>query len=553
MNSADNNPIEPAAAGQPRPADPVDEVLLTRYIEGRLDMIERLGVEDMLRTNAAARRRLDALREEEELIREALGSVSEPSVRLSDKVIAALHTEERVRQQALRARRVRRHVFAVLSAAAMLVLCVWLVSPRDSMGTAISGTPAALVTPNGDRRILTKDMRVFEGDRVVTAQGQFVRLRLTNWAVLDIDEHSKLRVDRSRPAPTFHLEAGRVGVRTQKQEVIIRLAQGTARISAGALVDVWLPEPADAVWPALLEPSPHERDVRGTTGVPPVADVRAAPAVVTVISGTAYVANEKLPGGIPLDSGSRALLWPQKRAVMPLDLAGSRVLNARQGSTWHALEGLSPQDRTVIGLLERPDFEDLGRRLSMTGNTSEPVMKAVSQALGLLRDAMQTAAPQDRADKLAAAQQALRLAYAPLKAHDEHRVLGRLLEGLAHLERGRALMAVLTSSPNGKAAETRNAAIAAFDAARVALEETLKPDPDAAPAQAAGLRRCAPPPLTPRRNSRNCAARWGAPSKLWPRGLAKRWCWKPAERRVARRTPARRRCATRRPKRSRKS
>jgi hypothetical protein len=175
------------------------------------------------------------------------------------------------------------------------------------------------------------------------------------------------------------------------------------------------------------------------------------------------------------------LLWKQTRSITPLDQEASRVIETRQGQTWHALDGAGPQDRKLIGLLGPPDFEDLGRRLNLAGNTKPQVAKAVTDALALLEDAEQAEAPEQREVKLAAAQQALRLAYAPLGANDEHRPLGRLLEGLAHLERGRALVAsgALTTSSGGASESKRTAAAAAFDAARVAFEESLRPDAEA--------------------------------------------------------------------------
>jgi len=470
MDIGNDKPIEHAAAGQAGADEPVDELLLARYIEGRLDKAECHALEEMLRVNAAARRRLDALREEERLLAEALETLSEPSKRLGDKVVATLHAEERARLQALRTRRVRRHVFAMLAAAASLVLCIWLIRPRDSMGTAVSGTPATLRTINNDVRAFTKDSRFYEGDSIITAQGQFVRLRLANGTLLDLDEHSRLHVEKSKPVPAFRLECGRMGLNAPQGETLIRLSQGTVRASAGALADIWLPRPVETVWPVELEPVPG-------TAQPPAA-TGEYPAVVTVLSGTVYIANQKLPSGVPVSRGCRAVFGPQTRSIAALDLAASHVLESRQGKTWHALDGVSPQDRTVIGLFEPPDFEDLGQRLNMAGNTTPAVAKAVTEALALLQAATQTAAPaQARAEQLAAAQQALRVAYAPLKATDDHRALGRLVEGLAHLERGRALMACSAAAASAAAREKdRSAAAAAFDAARVAFEEALNVD-----------------------------------------------------------------------------
>ena len=98
---------ETSAAGSP---DSPDWEMLHRYLENRLDAKERAGVEEILRTQAAARRTLDALREEQRLLREALEVRVEPSYRISDKVLFQLFSEERQRQQAARSSRWRRQV-----------------------------------------------------------------------------------------------------------------------------------------------------------------------------------------------------------------------------------------------------------------------------------------------------------------------------------------------------------------------------------------------------------------------------------------------------------
>ena len=245
------NPIGPAGSGQ-TPGEPLDELLLSRYMDGRLSDTEVHTLEERLRTDPVSRRRLDALREEERLLREALEPASEPSRRLGDKVIAVLHAEERQRQQDVRGRRVRRHVFTLLAAAASLLVCVWLVRPRDSVGTAVSGTAATVVTLNNDRRPLTADGRFYEGDQIITAEGQFVRLRLASGAVLDLDEHSRLSIEKARPLPTLRLENGRMGVSSPQGDVLVHVPQGAVQVTAGALADVWLPRPAEVIWPDAL-------------------------------------------------------------------------------------------------------------------------------------------------------------------------------------------------------------------------------------------------------------------------------------------------------------
>jgi hypothetical protein len=469
MSNVTDNPIAPGSN------DPVDEVLLSRYLEGRLDETERRALEELLRTNAAARRRLDALREEERLLREALETLSEPSVRLSDAIIAKLHAEERARCQAVRVQRVRRHVFTVLAAAASLLLCVWLVRPRDAAGTLVSGTAASLTTPAGDRRVLNKDSRVYEGDRIGAALGQFVRLRLAGDAILDIDEQTRLLIARSRPAPALELEAGRIGVRTEREDVQVHVPQGVVRVAPGSLVDIWLPRPAEIAWPGALEPL-------ASVASAPAAATAELPAVVTVLAGAADVTNAMPAGTVTVSGGGRAVFQNATRSIVAVDLRRSRALDVRQGRSWHALDGVAPEGRAVIGLLDQPDFADLGRRLRMTDGAPQQVVQAVAEPLAQLQAAMRATDAAQRAEQLAAAQQALREACAPLKAGDERRAFGRVLEGLAHLERGRALVA----PPAGSDVTRLLAAAAAFDAARVAFEEALKTETETGADQADG-------------------------------------------------------------------
>src|SRR5258708_6346952 len=146
--------------------DPVDELLLHRYMEGRLNETERLSTEALLRTSAAARRTLDALREEERLLAESLQRRSEPGKRLGDKVIAALHAEARFRLEGLRRQRLRRQVFSFIGLAACLLLAIWVVKPRESAGNAVSGSSATITTPSGERRALNKNTRFYEGDQI---------------------------------------------------------------------------------------------------------------------------------------------------------------------------------------------------------------------------------------------------------------------------------------------------------------------------------------------------------------------------------------------------
>jgi hypothetical protein len=467
-----SNEINNFAAHSGTP-DPIDELQLIRYLDGRLEGAQKQEVEDLLRTNAAVRRRLDALREEERLLREALETLSEPSKRLSDKVISTLHTEERFRLQAIRNKRLRRNLVWGLGVAASFVLCVWLMKPRDSMGSAVAGTGGTVVLPTGERRPFGKNNSFYEKDQIVTAAGQFLRLRVSNEAQIDLDERSKLVVEKNKPEPAFRLESGRLGLQTAQQDVIVRLPQGMIRVTAGSVVDVWLPLVAKAEWPEWLMTPP----MLGTASAKARGD-NGLPAIVTVISGSVSANNDVVSGeGVQTTQGNRLPLYKNQTPVAKsVDLTSSRVIETRRGNSWHGADvaasaSTGPQDRALIGLFDKPDFKELGQRLGMTKNTPE----AVATALNQLQDGMMTGDPLARAEKLAAGQQALRAAYEPLASDDERRDFGRMLEGLAHLERGRSLM--MKQSPD------RVAAHAAFDAARVAFEEAIRQDgtPDTKP------------------------------------------------------------------------
>ena len=447
MNHETNNLI---ARGS---ADEIDELQLQRYLDGRLNETERLDVEEMLRSNAAARRRLDALREEDRLIHDALENVSQPSHRLGDKVIATLHSEERSRVHILRNSRVRRLVLGSVGLAASLLLCVYLIKPREPVGTAVSGTAATLVTPTGDRRPLARDSRLYEGDQVSTTQGQFVRLQVGPQTFLDLDENSRISIENSRPTPQVRLESGRMGL-SANREMTVDVAQGIVRSMPDAVVDIWLPSPSQAIEPrglSLIES-------RSTKSIEkPVA-------VITVLSGTIYVGNEKNPAGVAVEKGYRVTLNGQSRSIARVDLGAAHVLETRRPGSLHTLDGVSAPDRALLGLLDAPDFNALNNALGMGKNAP-----AAAEALVQLQQAMKTADLKVRAEKLGAAQEALRVACEAFAADDLRRPSGRMLEGLAHMERGRTLLTLALAEPAAK-----SAAQIAFEAARVAFEEALK-------------------------------------------------------------------------------
>ncbi|MFH0939392.1 MAG: hypothetical protein V1899_08945 [Planctomycetota bacterium] len=484
------NPISPDSSSKLEVHSPVvdDELLLHRYLDGRLGEKEQTFVNNWLNSSAAARRTLAALREEDQLLREALESRIEPSKRFSDKALATLHNEERVRLHVVRGRRLRRQVLAVMSVAAAIILCLYLVKPREPVGLAVSGTGATVQTPVGEVHAFSKNSPLYEGDLLITTQSQFVRLRLSNGAILDVDEQSRISPEKGL-IPTLRMDTGRVGINAanSKQDVLIHLPQGMVRVLAGALVDLWLPQPSGALSPELFDaqkartmqttrtntsstPATMELSAVAQASLPAVAQASlpavaqaSSPAVITVIKGMAFVATEKYPEGFSVADGVRSVFTPQSRIVRPINLAGSRVLELRSDASWHALDNLNPANRILLGLLDAPDFMDLGWRLGLTRKGP-----AIEQALKALQEGMLTGDVHQRTQKLATGQVALRAAYETLHQEDEVRRIGRMLEGLAHIERGLALA-------SASALTGANSAHVAFSAASVAFDEAQQP------------------------------------------------------------------------------
>ena len=457
-------------------AEPTDWILLHRYLENRVDPQERLNVEEILRTNAAARRTLDALREEQRLLREALEVRAEPSHRLGDKVLFQLYAEERTRQQAARSRRWRRHASIGIGIAAAVALCIFLIRPRDAAGTAEYGAVAQVVPLSGDVRLLTHGTRIYEGDCVYTLPGQFIRLKLFNKSHLDLDESSRIVVEKGGNSPALRLLSGRLGLNAigTRNTAVIYLPQGSVTVPPGAQVDVWLPQPSNAIGalaPALLPGAPLDNSAKSS-------DLSGS-AVVTVLKGSINVANEQSPNGVTLSDGQRivftagASIAAGSSAISKIDMG--ELLEARDDSTCWNKQETGPQDRSALGLLDEQDYVDLGRRLKMDVKIPAPI----PQALQSLQAAHAEKTPAERAAKLSAGQTELRRAYDVLELTDVRRPYTRMVEGLAHSERGRLL-----ADTNGK---PEASASSAFEAACVAFEEALRPnaeDTTAKPANA---------------------------------------------------------------------
>ncbi|HYF49443.1 MAG TPA: hypothetical protein VEJ63_08560 [Planctomycetota bacterium] len=468
MSSVNDNNLTGGSSERSATPAPIDELQLQRYLDGRLDSKERAEVEDLLKQNAAARRTLDALREEESLLRDAFEPRVEASKRIGDKVLMTLHQEERFRINAERNRRLRRQVTGLMGAAATVVLCLWLIKPRDAAGTMISGIPATLTTSAGETRPLAKDTPVYEGDIISAAQGQFLRVQLSAGALLDIDERSKVEIERG-PGVVLGLNSGRIGVDAthSRQDIVVHLPQGRAQIAAGALVDLWLPTPSNAISPSIFEPTPAQDN----SGAPPTA-------VLTVIRGSAYLTTERYPEGLPLSAGQRSIFTPSSRSIRKIDISASRVLESRGDNGWHGSEGVGPRDRVAIGLLNPPSFSELGRSLKLT----QKGVAGIDTILAQLDEAMKESNSAERARKLGAAQAELRSKHEVFPREHEGYYFGRTLEGLALIQHGRALVAAGLPAQHS------------FHAAAAAFDEALDPIPE--------------PGEQPRKRDENDKPRW---------------------------------------------
>jgi len=399
MSDAKRILSETATAGGNADGEAV-EMLLQRYLDGRLDVDDRQLVDTHLRTDAAIRRRCDALREEARLLREALEPLSEPAHRLGDKVLAQLHQEERFRLNAQRNRRVRRHILTGMSVAAALALCVMLVRPRDAMGTAVSGTGAVVQTVTGERKPLTKEMRVYEGDVLSTGLAQFVRLQLSGGGTLDLDEQSRLNFSAYAPNTTYALESGRVGIKTGSSALTLQLPQGKVFIEAGSLVDIWLPQTSAALWPAAIELQPRARANKTNTATPIAS--------VTVIEGMVSVQPLRQSAAVRIDAGCRATLTDSSRTTQRIDLSRSLAVETRRGHTLHAQDNPSVTGAQVLGLLKPLQFAALAEQLELVAAGSDAKKNPIVDALKQLDTALLDTDDYRRKDALAAAQPANR-------------------------------------------------------------------------------------------------------------------------------------------------
>ena len=440
-------------------AGPPDEQRLQRFIEGRLGADEQRAVQAQLARSPETRRTLDALREEDRLLREALASLSEPPRPIGEKVLAILHAEQRRRSAVLVARRWRRGLLAAISAAAVLLLAFYALGPQKAAGRMVSGTGAAVVRLGAPPVQLGQDGRLYEGDVLLAGAGEFVRLRLAEGSLADVDEDSRLEIAKGGSAPLLGLESGRAyfQVAPQSHGLRVRTALGYVRGAAGACFEVWLAGPVPA-WPPDWAGAYSPKQTR--------AAGQAQVACVTVLEGTAYVREPSSAQEVPVSFLARSVLGPGRSAADIMLFEDRQALDSRR-EPWHGLQGRAPPALGLLGLLPPFDWVDLGANMGLTeAVVGASVQEAVKAALQVLAQAEATAEPALRAERFGKGQQDLRLATQGLPLASDLRWPGRVLEGLAHYERGRALLAVGTS-------EAKSQAHSAFLAATLAFHEAL--------------------------------------------------------------------------------
>lgn len=454
MSEPEANKMEGAA--------PVFGVELQRYMDGRLSPAEQQQLEERLKTDAATRRTLDAMREEVKLLREGLEHLSEPPYKIADKVMQGVYEDYRRRMAAVRARRLRNRFVAALSAAALLMLAVWMVRPRDPAGEVASGNRVNLL--RGDvLEPLSKHGKLHEGDVLVTGRGEFARLRFADGSIVDLDEDSRLVVETVRNGTAIlQLEAGRAGIEVGGENLGFTLKTGAGQLQAdpGAALDVWLPAPSVARMPQGLD---------AWKAAAPAEKPGAAPGVVAlaVQDGTVYIHTPDYPRGLAIEALRRVVFGPGKPLNGGGVLAAPHALDSRR-EAWAAADGSGPQDRVLLGLFAPFDFQDLSRRFGLQGDLpgGETAAKAMQTALSELQAAGAAVQPADIAARLSHGQQLLREVAQGFPLSFEGRRRARVLEGLAHYERGRVLQALNT-------AQGRSGAQAAFLAATVAFNEAM--------------------------------------------------------------------------------
>jgi hypothetical protein len=364
-----------------------------------------------------------------------------------------LYAEWRQRESLRRTRRLRHQLIAAVSVAAVLVFAFLALRPRETAGNVVAAAGGSLLRGTNPPAAIERNDRLCSGDVLLTGRGQFVRLRLAQGAVVDLEEQSRLKLEHRGGAPLLFLEKGRAGIQAAREvaPLCVRTEAGEFVFSAEASGEVWLARTSAVRWPEWLEPWKSAAEVLDPPG-PPVT-------CVTVASGSVHVSGP----------GYRKTLARGERLLAAAGSEAQFVKAAAPPSRGGWQESLHvPEDRPLLGLARVQDLPELARRWGIGEKLKVPpaTLETLRAAMGELAAGLAATEAAERAAKLGEGQRRLREVVQALDLREENRWLGRTLEGLAFYERGRALRAL--------AGETaRDEAQAAFQAAAMAFEEAL--------------------------------------------------------------------------------
>ena len=235
-------------------------------------------------------------------------------------------------------------------------------------------------------------------------------------------------------------------------------------IQPGAKADIWLPVATASRWPQLFYEVQPQRAVAATS-------TTNTPAIVTVFAGYAQIECLSSSASLTARSGVRALITKTSIAPRQVNIAGSRVLDIRGDDGLHTRENAAPTEWVLFGMMDKPQFETLGRRWGLTSPESA-VSARIQDSLQQLDAAAKVSVHAARAEQLAAGLQSLRQACETLAQSDDRRRFALTLEGLAHFEQGCARLA----AGGGKESDPQ----VSFEAARVAFDAALERHLDSA-------------------------------------------------------------------------
>lgn len=449
------------------------EERLLQYAEGRLPPEESRAVEAHLRECPACARTLEALRVEERLLYEALEPLEEPEGAPGERVLRILSAEARRSLRRLQAGKWRRAAAALVAAAAMLAVIAWWSSPPLRAGLFLGGE-ARLIDPAGRGFSLRPNRPFRVGDVVETGRGKQARLRLDDGSLVELDERTRLSFRLEGPAFRLRLERGRCRITTPEScaarfagVLTARTKAVSTRLGRGTTAELWLAEPCKATVPRLLAALPETL---------PVFRPEAAKKRETTADGTVLTVERGAVAFRVAEDSSEQTLGSGRRALFVEGVAEPRLSACRPPEFGEWLrEGLmvaeppAVRPLPVLGFDAVPDWYVLGRRAGLLRRlpggveTESPTFEQLREALDKLAATSEIRKPLARAAALAEGGALLRQAVGALELHSPRRCSGRILEGLAHFERGLI-----------------------FDELRVAAEE-FSGDRDEKPRHSAGL------------------------------------------------------------------